>query len=840
MKLLAIDGNSIINRAFYGIKLLSTKEGQYTNAVYGFINILNRLLEKEAPDCVAVAFDLKAPTFRHKMYDAYKAGRHTMPDELRQQFPIIKEWLTLAGYSYIECEGYEADDILGTLAASAQKSGNSCVIATGDRDSLQLVSDSTRVLLTVTKMGHPEITDYTTDKLFEDYGLTPNEMIELKSLMGDSSDNIPGVTGVGQKTASDLITKYHSIDYIYEHLDELDIKDSVRAKLAADKDNAFLSRMLGTISCDAPIDANIEAYKIGEGDKTSLSQLMTKLEFFKLMEKMNITPSTVTVAQKQDVCDTCFKIGTGADIKDSVDIYIDGNSFSAVSGKIVCNLNEAELVAILENEYITKRVYDYKNLCKKYCNIKAVKFDAMLAAYLCNPSASDYSLPRLIAEYGTNIQIENCDDELLLSAAQFATCCNGLTKLLEQSGQLQLLYDIEVPLARVLSNMETVGFLADFDGLNQHSALLQQRIEELTNEIYNLAGEKFNLNSPKQLGQILFVKLGLPAKKKTKSGFSTNAEVLEELRYDFPIVDMILQYRQLAKLKSTYCDGLLGCRGTDGRIHSTFNQTEARTGRISSLEPNLQNIPVRTEEGKILRKFFIARDGYVLCDADYSQIELRVLASMAKDEVMIDAFRSDTDIHTVTASQVFNIPVQMVLPVMRSRAKAVNFGIVYGIGAFSLAKDIGVSRKEADTYIKNYLDTYKGIAAYMENTIENAKRDGYVSTLFGRRRYLPELSASNGMLRAFGERVARNAPIQGTAADIIKIAMIKVSERLQKEIPTAKLILQVHDELIVECEEKDKTTVCKILEYEMSHAATLAVELKVDAHSGKNWLEAKD
>lgn len=840
MKLLAIDGNSIINRAFYGIKLLSTKEGQYTNAVYGFINILNRLLEKEAPDCVAVAFDLKAPTFRHKMYDAYKAGRHTMPDELRQQFPIIKEWLTLAGYSYIECEGYEADDILGTLAASAQKSGNSCVIATGDRDSLQLVSDSTRVLLTVTKMGHPEITDYTTDKLFEDYGLTPNEMIELKSLMGDSSDNIPGVTGVGQKTATDLITKYHSIDYIYKHLDELDIKDSVRAKLAADKDNAFLSRMLGTISCDAPIDANIEAYKIGEGDKTSLSQLMTKLEFFKLMEKMNITPSTVTVAQKQDVCDTCFKIGTGADIKDSVDIYIDGNSFSAVSGKIVCNLNEAELVAILENEYITKRVYDYKNLCKKYCNIKAVKFDAMLAAYLCNPSASDYSLPRLIAEYGTNIQIENCDDELLLSAAQFATCCNGLTKLLEQSGQLQLLYDIEVPLARVLSNMETVGFLADFDGLNQHSALLQQRIEELTNEIYNLAGEKFNLNSPKQLGQILFVKLGLPAKKKTKSGFSTNAEVLEELRYDFPIVDMILQYRQLAKLKSTYCDGLLGCRGTDGRIHSTFNQTEARTGRISSLEPNLQNIPVRTEEGKILRKFFIARDGYVLCDADYSQIELRVLASMAKDEVMIDAFRSDTDIHTVTASQVFNIPVQMVLPVMRSRAKAVNFGIVYGIGAFSLAKDIGVSRKEADTYIKNYLDTYKGIAAYMENTIENAKRDGYVSTLFGRRRYLPELSASNGMLRAFGERVARNAPIQGTAADIIKIAMIKVSERLQKEIPTAKLILQVHDELIVECEEKDKTTVCKILEYEMSHAATLAVELKVDTHSGKNWLEAKD
>ncbi|MBQ8793251.1 MAG: DNA polymerase I, partial [Clostridia bacterium] len=384
-----------------------------------------------------------------------------------------------------------------------------------------------------------------------------------------------------------------------------------------------------------------------------------------------------------------------------------------------------------------------------------------------------------------------------------------------------------------------VGFLADFDGLAEHSKVLQARIDDLTREIYNLAGEEFNINSPKQLGQILFVKLGLPAKKKTKSGFSTNAEVLEELRYDFPIVEFILQYIQLAKLKSTYCDGLLACKGADGRIHSTFNQTEARTGRISSLEPNLQNIPVRTDEGRILRKFFMAREGYVLCDADYSQIELRVLASMANDSVMIDAFRSDTDIHTVTASQVFNIPIDMVLPIMRSRAKAVNFGIVYGIGAFSLGKDIGVSRKEADTYIKNYLDTYKGIAAYMDNTIAQAKADGFVTTLFGRRRYLPELSASNGMLRAFGERVARNAPIQGTAADIIKIAMIKVSERLQKEIPTAQLILQVHDELIVECEEKDKTAVCKILEEEMSSAAKLSVELKVDAHSGKNWLEAK-
>ena len=837
MKLLAIDGNSLINRAFYGIKLLSTKDGTYTNAVYGFINILNKLIEKESPDCVAVAFDLKAPTFRHKMYDAYKAGRHAMPDELRTQFPVLKEWLALAGYHCIECEGYEADDILGTLAYSANTSGNTCVIATGDRDSLQLVSDSTRVLLTVTKMGHPEITDYTKEKLFEDYGLTPTEMIELKSLMGDSSDNIPGVAGIGQKTATDLITKYHSIDYIYENLDNLDIKDGVKSKLTLGKDNAFLSRTLGTISCDAPIDKSIDSYKITDGDASALAELMTRLEFFKLMEKMGITPSAVTTPK--EVCSTCYTIGNVAEIKDTVDVYIDERGAAAVCGAGVCELNAMELQLVLENEFVKKRVYDYKSLYKQYKSIKAVQFDAMLAAYLCNPSASDYSLARLLAEYGSNVQTDFNDNQLLCSAVQFATCCNALENLLKESGQLDLLYNIEVPLARVLGCMELVGFLADFKGLEEHSALLEQRINELTNEIYTLAGEEFNINSPKQLGQILFVKLGLPAKKKTKSGFSTNAEVLEELRYEFPIVELILQYRHLAKLKSTYCDGLLSCCGEDGRIHSTFNQTEARTGRISSLEPNLQNIPVRTDEGKILRKFFMAQDGYVLCDADYSQIELRVLASMANDSAMIDAFSSDIDIHTVTASQVFNIPVDMVLPIMRSRAKAVNFGIVYGIGAFSLAKDIGVSRKEADTYIKSYLDTYKGIAAYMENTISQAKADGFVTTLFGRRRLLPELSASNGMLRAFGERVARNAPIQGTAADIIKIAMIKVSERLEREIPTARLILQVHDELIVECKEEDKLAVCKILEEEMSTAATLSVALKVEAHSGKNWLEAK-
>ncbi|MBO5909695.1 MAG: DNA polymerase I, partial [Clostridia bacterium] len=480
MKLLAIDGNSIINRAFYGIKLLSTKDGTYTNAVYGFINILNKLLEKENPDCVAVAFDLKAPTFRHKMYDAYKAGRHAMPDELRAQFPVLKEWLTLAGYSYIECEGYEADDILGTLAHNTALGGNCCVIATGDRDSLQLVSDSTRVLLTVTKMGHPEITDYTKDKLMEDYGLTPNEMIELKALMGDSSDNIPGVAGVGQKTATDLITKYHSIDHIYENLESLDIKDGVKSKLAAGRDNAFLSRTLGTISTDAPIDINIESYKIGDGDRNALSALMTRLEFFKLMEKMGITPGATV--ESSAVCDTCFKIGTAADIKETADIYVCENGYAAVSDKTVCYLNEIEFQLLLENPYIQKRVYDYKNLYKSHTDIKAVKFDAMLAAYLCNPSASDYSLNRLIAEYGSNVTLES-DDQLLLSAAQFSVCCDTLERSLGDSGQLDLLLNVEVPLAKVLGQMELVGFLADFDGLQKHSEYLQTRIDALTADI---------------------------------------------------------------------------------------------------------------------------------------------------------------------------------------------------------------------------------------------------------------------------------------------------------------------------------------------------------------------
>ncbi|MBQ4120033.1 MAG: DNA polymerase I [Clostridia bacterium] len=839
MKLLVIDGNSIINRAFYGIKLLTTKDGQYTNAIYGFINILHRLEELESPDGVVVAFDLKAPTFRHKMYDAYKAGRKGMPEELHSQMPILKEWLTLAGYTPIECEGYEADDILGTLANFCEKSGNECVISTGDRDSLQLISDKTRVLLAATKMGKPEIINYDKEALFEKYGLTPCEMIELKALMGDSSDNIPGVAGVGEKTATDLVTRFHNIDYIYDNIDTLDIKDSVRNKLIAGKESAFLSRQLGTICKTAPIDTNIESYKSRPINEPELCRLMTKLEFFKMLEKMGLkadnSAPVCTASEREKITVTDFHTLT-----DSATIYCENNEYVVISGNYAFKCDYNTVKEIYNNADIKKSVYDYKNIYKENPNIKNVVFDAMLAGYICNPAASSYAPDRLFAEYGAALpEIEGEADSLTQNACKFFDVCKNLKNELKNTNQLELFETIELPLAKVLGDMELIGFKVDSTGLKNMSDELAVRIDKISSEIYSLVGYEFNLNSPKQLGVALFEKLGLPAKKKTKSGYSTNAEVLEELKDIHPAVSLLLEYRQLAKLKSTYTDGLQSCIAPDGRIHTTFNQTEARTGRISSLEPNLQNIPVRTNEGKRLREFFVAEDGKVLVDADYSQIELRVLASMANDPNMISAFENGTDIHTATASQVFGMPIDMVTPVMRSRAKAVNFGIVYGIGAFSLSKDIGVTRKEADNYIKAYLASYSKVAEFMEATIKEAKLNGYVSTLFGRRRYLPELSSSNGMLRAFGERAARNAPIQGTAADIIKLAMIRVFESLKKEVPSARLILQVHDELIVECNEADAQKVSRLLETEMQNAASLRVTLTSDAGYGKNWLESK-
>ena len=839
MKLLAIDGNSLINRAFYGIKMLTTKNGQYTNAIYGFINILHRLEELESPDGVVVAFDLKAPTFRHLKYDAYKAGRKGMPEELRQQMPLLKEWLDLAGYVRLECEGYEADDILGTVARLCEESGNECVISTGDRDSLQLISDKTRVLLATTKMGKPEIVNYTVDKLDLKYGLTANEMIELKALMGDSSDNIPGVAGVGEKTANDLISRFHSIDYIYENLESLDIKAGVKAKLEADKENAFLSRELGTICKTAPINANLEDYKYKPQDTQNLARFMIELELFKIMEKMGLHTDSTPAPKASNVAKT-ISLGGLPLVNNTATIYCQKGEWAVISDGNAFLCDEGFIADVLKDKTVEKRVYDYKNLYKQFKQTENVTFDALLAAYICNPSASSYDIDRLCQEYGAVMPgFDGEAEEIIKKAALFDDCCDKLLDELNRSGQTDLFLTIEMPLAKVLGDMELVGFSVDVNGLKEMSQELSERIAVIEKEIYNAVGYEFNLNSPKQLGVALFEKLGLPAKKKTKSGYSTNAEVLEELKHLHPAVSLLLEYRTLAKLKSTYTDGLQECVQADGKIHTTFNQTETRTGRISSLEPNLQNIPVRTNEGKRLREFFVAGEGKVLVDADYSQIELRVLASMSGDENMINAFNSGADIHTATAAQVFGLPLEMVTPTLRSRAKAVNFGIVYGIGAFSLAKDIGVTRKEADEYIKSYLATYPKVAAYMENTINEAKQNGFVTTLFGRKRYLPELQNSNSMIRAFGERVARNAPIQGTAADVIKLAMVRVFNRLEKEIPTAKLILQVHDELIVECLEQDAQKVCDILKYEMENAAQMAVTLTADAAFGKTWLGSK-
>ena len=839
MKLLAIDGNSLINRAFYGIKMLTTKNGQYTNAIYGFINILHRLEEMESPDGVVVAFDLKAPTFRHLKYDAYKAGRKGMPEELRQQMPLLKEWLDLAGYVRIECEGFEADDILGTVARLCEESGNECVISTGDRDSLQLISDKTRVLLATTKMGKPEIVNYTVDELNLKYGLTPNEMIELKALMGDSSDNIPGVAGVGEKTANDLISRFHSIDYIYENLESLDIKAGVKAKLEANKDNAFLSRELGTICKTAPINETLEDYKYKPQDTQNLARFMTGLELFKIMEKMGLHADSTHIPETSSEIKT-ISLGGLPLVNNTATLYCENGEWAVISDGNAFICDEGFIADVLKDKTVEKRVYDYKNLYKKFKQTEKVTFDALLAAYICNPSASSYDPDRLCQEYGAVLpQFDGEAEEIIKKVALFDSCCDKLLEELNRSGQTDLFNNIEMPLAKVLGDMELVGFSVDLNGLKEMSQELSERITVIEKEIYDAVGYEFNLNSPKQLGVALFEKLGLPAKKKTKSGYSTNAEVLEELKHLHPAVSLLLEYRTLAKLKSTYTDGLQECVKEDGKIHTTFNQTETRTGRISSLEPNLQNIPVRTSEGKRLREFFIADNGKVLVDADYSQIELRVLASMSGDENMINAFNSGADIHTATAAQVFGLPIEMVTPTLRSRAKAVNFGIVYGIGAFSLAKDIGVTRKEADDYIKSYLATYPKVAAYMENTINEAKANGFVTTLFGRKRYLPELQNSNGMIRAFGERVARNAPIQGTAADVIKLAMVKVFNRLEKEVPTAKLILQVHDELIVECLEQDAQLVCDILKFEMENATKMAVTLTADAAFGKTWLGSK-
>lgn len=890
MTLLVLDGNSIVNRAFYGIKLLSTKDGQFTNGIYGFLNILLRLQEETHPDSVAIAFDVKAPTFRHKLYDEYKAGRHAMPTELASQMPILKDLLQDLGYQIVEQEGYEADDLLGTLAKSCGKD-QQCFLATGDRDSLQLVRDNVTVLLASTRRGQAETVHYTPALVKETYGVTPAQLIEVKALMGDTSDHIPGVAGIGQKTAGSLIADYGSVDYIYDHLEDLKITNGVRAKLEKDKDNAYLSRTLGTICCDVPMDTDPAHYAVGKGDYAKAAKTLAHLEMFGMIDKLGLrdeAPSEpngdtetkevpvkeltsfselLPLLQKEkkasfsyflesapvlpkngDAKPTMNKNDGAAGAEEATEALSVKALAFALDGTLYYLGESADFNGFsdfLQDKETEKYVAESKPLfhyaMTQGITVQNIKMDASLAGYILNPSANAYNPERLLSEYGAGSTVklpEAYDFDLVKEALALSQVQPILCSLIEENQQKELL-ELEISLAEVLASMEHLGFLIDRDGLQDYGKVIAEAVDRLAARIYEQVGYEFNLNSPKQLGKALFEDLGLPAKKKTKSGYSTNAEVLESLAVSYPVVKDILEYRTVSKLKSTYCDGLLKVIGADGRIHSTLNQTETRTGRISSSEPNLQNIPVRKPIGAELRKFFTAKPGYTLVDADYSQIELRVLAHMADDQHMIAAFRSGEDIHRITASQVFHVPLDYVTPQMRSNAKAVNFGIVYGIGAFSLSQDIGVSRKEAQTYIDHYLENFSGVDAYMKKVVEEAKENGYVTTLFQRRRYLPELSSSNRMIRSFGERVARNAPIQGTAADIIKIAMVKVYRRLKAEQLDAQLIMQIHDELIVEVREEQAERAAQVVKEEMEQACRMKVELSVDAHIGKTWYEAK-
>ena len=845
MKLLVLDGNSIINRAFYGIRPLTTKDGVFTNGIYGFVNILLKLKEQTNPDGIVAAFDLRAPTFRHKMYDGYKAGRKGMPEELAMQMPLLKELLPDMGVTILEKEGYEADDLLGTLSRLCEKNGHDCVLATGDRDSLQLVNHHTHVLLAATKQGQPVLTEYTPDLIREEKGIDPIQLIDVKALMGDSSDNIPGVAGIGEKTALSLIQSFGDLQGVYDHIDDAVIKTGVRTKLLTDKENAFLSYQLGKIDCDVPLELSLNTLFANSMVPASLSQKLARLELFKIIERLHLqSVPTVQEVQAPSVASYTYCINESPCLQAGEKVYIFSfeNTCYLVTNQKVYPLSKEELQCAV-NSSVDVYAHDLKAWYHDGVIIQIPAFDTMLAAYLLNPSASDYSLPRLVSEYGVTVSVKGEIPEEQREGVTLAACleslCEMLYKRLEDDGQLKLLTEIEIPLAYVLHDMEQTGFLVDWDALKAYGLVLDNRIADLIQSIYNLVGYEFNLNSPKQLGEALFVKLGLPAKKKTKSGFSTSAEVLEELKNYHPAVEQLLEYRQLSKLKSTYVDGLLAVRGEDGRVHTTFNQAETRTGRISSSEPNLQNIPVRRENGKELRRFFIAPENSVLCDADYSQIELRVLAHMAEDSAMIETFANGGDIHTSTAARVFHMPEQLVTPLMRSQAKAVNFGIVYGIGPYSLSNDLNISFKEAKDYINGYMSTYSGVASYMTHVVEQAKEDGYAATLFGRRRYLPELKATNAITRGFGERVARNMPIQGTSADIIKIAMIRVFGALKEKGLQAKLILQVHDELIVEAPKKEQEMVLALLKQEMEQAVSLTVPMEVDAHLGETWYDAK-
>lgn len=827
MGFLVIDGNSILNRAFYGIRVLTNSRGVATNAVTGFMNTLLMLEKDVQPDMIAVAFDLKAPTFRHKMYDGYKANRKGMPEDLAQQLPYMKKIIKAMGIAIIEQEGYEADDIIGTISAACADKKIPCTVSTGDRDSFQLVNDYVTVRLAKTKGD----IYYTPGVIEDEYGVTPKQMIEVKALMGDTSDNIPGVRGIGEKTALSLIKEFASVDGLYENIDSTLITDGLRNKLINGKESCYMSKKLAEICLTAPIDTELSHYIPGERDDERLAKLLSELEMYKMLQKLQLQPTSAPAGSKA--------AGTGnrenqASAMPKGDIIITDSSKIYAGGIGIMNELSGDELRAYANSGSTKYTFDIKETLSVSGleKLENNKFDTTLAAYLADPDSNDYSMSRLCTQYG--VPEGNSIQEKSITVAALNDI---LYDNIHQTGSATVLTDIEIPLATVLVAMEREGVKLDIDGIKAFGEKISEKAEKISREIYEYAGYEFNIGSPKQLGSVLFEKLKLSSAKKTKTGYSTNAEVLESLMDKHPIIPLITEYRALTKLQNTYVTGLLKVVGEDGRVHSTFKQTETRTGRISSAEPNIQNIPVRTPLGREMRRFFTAKDGYLLVDADYSQIELRVLAHISGDEIMKKAFLDGVDIHTVTASQVFNQPIEWVTPDLRSKAKAVNFGIVYGIGAFSLSKDIGVSMTKASEYIRAYLSKYSGIAHYMDKTVAKARHDGYVETMFGRRRYIKELAAKNKNLQSFGERVAKNTPIQGTAADIIKIAMIRVYNRLRESKLDAKLILQVHDELIVEAKEDCADKAAALLKEEMENAVKLTVPMTVDVNIGKTWYD---
>ena len=829
-KLLVIDGNSILNRAFYGVRPLSTKDGIPTNAIFGFINIINRHIEAISPDYCAVAFDVHAPTFRHNMYTEYKAGRKPMPEELRDQFPYAKQCLSVLGMRSVELAGYEADDILGTFAKAANAEGVEAYILTGDRDSLQLIDDNTTVLLATNN----DSLKFDRATFLEKYGVQPEQFVDVKSLMGDSSDNIPGVAGIGEKTALKLISEFGTLENLYNSLPTPSLSAKVNEKLEINRDNAFMSQTLARINCDVPTGLSLSDIEMRPIDKKAAYELFSRLELAGFIKKFSLGEEAVAVSaslesSKLDPCelerDAVLSVG-----------YSDGR-LTVCDGKAIYTCEDVNKIKAFLDAHENLVCYDCKKLYKGLdaigINWRTCRFDIMLGAYIVDSGEGSYELSRLSMKFNSTALAENTPEEFYVYSL-YAPILEELKKC----GGEKIMYELEMPTASVLADMELAGFKIDREGIAGFGETLAQRENELAQRIYFSAGEEFNINSPKQLGVVLFEKLGLPTGKKTKTGYSTNAETLERLAPYHPIIEDILDYREAAKLRSTYADGLLRVADENGRVHTNFKQTGTATGRLSSTEPNLQNIPIKTELGREFRRYFVASDeNHLLIDADYSQIELRILAHISGDETMIAAFRSGYDIHTATAATVFGVSPEDVTPIMRKRAKAVNFGILYGMGDFRLSNDLGISMKQAKQYIDNYLASYPKIAAYLEGIKAQARANGYVTTIMGRRRYIPELAGKNKNLQNFGERVAMNSPIQGSAADIIKLAMLNVAKRLKEEGLDAHLLLQVHDELLIEASRDCAERAEEILKYEMENAVKLSVPLDVDIVCGENWYE---